>query len=104
MVIIKRRIKMSVKKNHNFLAVVSPSIVVVLLAILVYNIPEISMAPLETTGRTLLKLALFMAAWPISLRYLGGTDHSVTENAKAQPHGLTPIGVAIILGTALVIM
>ena len=92
------------KMNHNNLAAIFPAIVVVLLAILVYNIPEISIAPLETAGRTFLKLALFMAAWPISLRYLGGTDFSVTESAKTQMHGLTPIGVAIILGTALVIM
>lgn len=78
--------------------------VTMILAVLVYSIPEIGIAPQETTGRTLLRVGIFFAAWPISLRFLGGWDYSVTADAKQQPYGMVYIACALIIGTAMVIM
>lgn len=91
------------KLNHNKLAIIFPVIVSIGLALLVYGIPEISIAPQELTGRTLLKVAVFFACWPLGLRFLGGWDYSVTSDAKKTPYGMVAIACAIIIGCALVI-
>lgn len=91
------------KLNHNTLAFILPSIVTVGLFILVYLIPEIGFAPQETTGKILLKVALFTALWPLALRFLGGWGYSVTKNAKDSEYGMTLLATAVIVGLALVI-
>lgn len=75
-----------------------------ILGLLVNAIPEISIAPLETYGRDLLKLAMFFASWTLALRFLGGWNYSVTEDAKQQPYGMVYIACAVIIGCAIVIV
>jgi hypothetical protein len=94
---------MKEKLNHNKLAIIFPVIVALGLALLVYDIPEISIAPLELTGRTLLKVAVFFASWALGLRFLGGWTYSVTAEARKTDYGMIAIACAIIIGTALVI-
>lgn len=91
------------KFNHNILAFIAPIVVAFSLAILVHFVPEIGIAPQETTGKVLLRVAIFFMAWPIALRFLGGWDYSVTKDAKSIPYGMTIIGAAIIIATAMVI-
>lgn len=96
--------KLELNLNHNTLAVIFPFIVALGLALLVYYIPEIGIAPQETTGRTLLRVAIYFAAWPLALRFLGGWDYSVTKDAKQSDGGMVILAAALIVGTALVIM
>lgn len=92
------------KFNHNTLAFIFPILVIIGLSILVYTIPEIGIAPQETTGRTLLRVAIFFAGWPLALRFLGGWHYSVTNDARKTPYGMVYIACALIIGTAMVIM
>jgi len=96
--------KLELNLNHNTLALIFPLIVALGLALLVYLVPEIGVAPQETTGRTLLRVAIYFAAWPLALRFLGGWDYSVTQDAKKIGGGMVAIACALIIGTALVIM
>ena len=91
------------KFNHNVLAVTFPILIAIGLAGLVHFIPEIGIAPIETAGRTLLKVGIFYAAWSLSIRTLGGWDYRVTEDAKKTAYGMVAIACALIIGVALVI-
>lgn len=91
--------------NHNTLAIIAPVVVAVGLFFLISAVPEIGFAPQETTGKISLKIALFMAAWPLALRFLGGWKYSVTGNAQSEkPHyGMIAIACAVIIGLSLVV-
>jgi hypothetical protein len=92
------------KLDHNTLALFFPFVAVLILSMLIYFVPEIGIAPQETAGRTLLRLAIFFAAWPLALRFLGGWMYSVTADAKQTAYGMVMIACALIVGCAMVIM
>lgn len=90
--------------NHNILAIIFPIIVALLLTGLVYLFPEIGIAPQETAGKVMLRVAIFFACWPLAIRFFGGWNFSVTENAKKSGiNGIDIIAAAIIIGIALVV-
>jgi hypothetical protein len=91
------------KVNHNLLALVLPLLVAQVLGVFVYLTPDIGLAPEETALKVWLRIAIFMAAWPLALQFLAGLGYDVIENAKAKVYGLEMIAVAIIVGLALVI-
>jgi hypothetical protein len=89
--------------NHNKVAALFAVFTIAMLILLVKYIPAISIAPIETWGRSTEKLAIFTVAWTIALRFLGGWKYSVTEDAKQSPYGMTMIACALIIGTAIVL-
>lgn len=90
--------------NHNKLAIIFPIIVALGLALLVRAVPEIGIAPQESTGQTLLRVAIFFACWPLAIRFLGGWDYSITDDAKYSKYGMVILSAAVIIGSAMVIM
>jgi NADH:ubiquinone oxidoreductase subunit K len=92
------------KINHNTLAVIFPILISILLALFVYSVPAVGLAPEETAMKVLLRLAIFFAAWPLAIKFLGGWEYHVTEESKAQSiTGIDVIACAIIIGAAIVI-
>jgi uncharacterized membrane protein len=93
------------KLNHNMLAGVFALCTGLILAALVYLHPEISIAPQESAGRIMLKVACFFLTWTISLKFLCGWGFSITANAQsdAPRYGIIAIACAIIIGCALVV-
>jgi hypothetical protein len=92
------------KLNHNLLAWLFPLIVTVLLAVFVYCVPAIGLAPEETTLKILLKLAIFIGASMLQLRMLGGWQFSVTQTGKEPGiKAIHLIACAIIIATGMVV-
>jgi hypothetical protein len=93
------------KLNHNVLAGIFAVGTSLVLAWLVYLHPEISIAPEESAGRIMLKLACFFLAWTISLKFLCGWNFSITDNANSYSprYGIIAIACAIIIGCAIVV-
>ena len=91
------------KLNHNLLGWLIPLMVAVLLTGFIHFVPAIGLAPAETSLKVLLRLAIFMGAWTTALRFLGGTQFSVTEYAKQLGYGIIYIACAVIIGIAIVI-
>ena len=91
------------KVNHNLLALILPLLVALVLGVFIYLTPDIGLAPEETTLKVWLRVAIFMAAWPLAIKFLAGWSYDVIEIAKAKVYGLEIMATAIIVGLALVI-
>jgi len=92
------------KANHNLLGWLFPFVVAVALIAFVHFVPAVGLAPAETFFKVLLRVAVFMAAWTLALRFLGGVKFSVTESAKHEGiRAIHLIACAIIIGLAMVI-
>lgn len=91
------------KLHEGHFATILPVMTVVFLAWLVSANNEIVLAPTETFGQTLLRLAIFTAYWPLCLHFFGGRDYKINDTAKKTEYGMILMAVAIIIGSALVI-
>jgi hypothetical protein len=93
------------KANENSMAVVFVVISIGAIAVLVGYLPEIGIAPLESMGQRLVRLALFTFYWPLALLFLGGWDFDMVKTAR-ESGNLTFLGIvsaSIIIGAALVL-
>jgi len=93
------------RANENHMAVVFVVISIAAIAMLVGYLPEIGIAPLESMGQRLLRLALFTFYWPMVLFFLGGMDFDMVKNARESGNlvFLGIISASIIIGAALVL-
>lgn len=90
--------------NENHLAVLFTIGSVAAILLLVFSIPEIGIAPVESFGQRLVRLAIYTAYWPLAIHFLGGRDHDIVKEArKADLPMLCVIAAAIIIGAALVL-
>jgi hypothetical protein len=93
------------RANENHLAFVFVVISTAAIAFLVSYLPEIGIAPLESMGQRLLRLALFTFYWPLVIFFFGGWDFDIVKTAR-EGGNLTFLAIllaAIIMGAAMVL-
>jgi hypothetical protein len=92
------------KLNENHLAVVFVVVSILLICALVWYLPAIGIAPLESLGERLLRLALYTFYWPLILIFMGGRNYNIIKAARERAdYSLIWICAAVTLGAALVI-
>jgi hypothetical protein len=91
------------KLNENHLAVIFGILSIAAIALLVGFYPEIGIAPLESAGQRLVRLAIYTAYWPLAIFFLGGMDFNIIQEARKNGTSLLTLAAAIILGAALVL-